>query len=292
VPLIICGEKALGKNPPLRDIFELASEIEERPGLLTASMYIGHVWSDSAHTGASVGVVAADHGALPSARVAVDELVDFIMNHRDGFDFDALTLPVDEAWVEATATDKRPVYISDTGDNTTAGASGRSTEILQHILSAPPSDRRTLIAGITAPEAFAQLADLALGARTRLSLFTDASCQKTFEIDVTVEVRGDLLGYLNAEDSVVGETVLVSIADTNVDLVVLDRSESFITLAHFDRAGVDRDAYDIFVVKQGYLFTELEADAALALQALSSGDTRLDIKNLDYQNIDESKQLI
>jgi len=106
---------------------------------------------------------------------------------------------------------------------------------------------------------------------------------KPVKIEGILKVKGDLLGYLNATNDKVGETCTVSIG--NLDVVIANRGDSFITLNHFRRAGVDVKDYDVIVVKQGYLFDELSSISKMDILAMTPGATYQRIENINYKNI-------
>ena len=65
-------------------------------------------------------------------------------------------------------------------------------------------------------------------------------------VEGTIKAKGDLLGYLNATNDKVGEVCTIS--SGNLD-VVIARGDSFISVNHFKRAGLDIDNYDIIVLE-------------------------------------------
>lgn len=79
------------------------------------------------------------------------------------------------------------------------------------------------------------------------------------------------------------DTCTVSVDD--LDVVIANRGESFITSNHFTRAGVDVRDYDLIVVKQGYLFDELSAVSKLDILAVTPGATYQRIEDIDYKNL-------
>src|SRR5690606_24926190 len=102
-------------------------------------------------------------------------------------------------------------------------------------------------------------------------------------LEGTLTSKGDLLGYLNATSDKVGDVCTVSVG--SLDVVVANRGESFITLNHFTRAGLNWEDYDIIVVKQGYLFNELSAVSKLDILSMTPGATYQRIENIDYRHV-------
>src|SRR5699024_7246529 len=74
------------------------------------------------------------------------------------------------------------------------------------------------------------------------------------QLEGVLKTKGDLLGFATAVKEKVGETVTISVG--NLDVVVANRGDSFVTINHFRQAGLHVNDYDIIVVKQGYLFDE------------------------------------
>lgn len=291
LPLIICGEKALGKSEPLRSIFNELERLEKNPGILTASFFLGHAWSDSVNTGASIFVVPKSREYEKLAKDTCLELKEFIYEKRDEFDFDALTLSPKEAVEYALNKNIKPIFISDSGDNTTAGAPGYNTVLLKELQSQDIGNKKVLIASIFDENAFKILTDNNVGDRISIKVGGnhDVDSELTL-IEGTIKAKGDLLGYLNAANDKVGEVCTIS--SGNLDVVIANRGDSFISLNHFKRAGLDFEAYDLIVLKQGYLFDELSKVSGLDILAMSPGATFLRIKDLQYKNIAENMQLI
>jgi microcystin degradation protein MlrC len=67
--------------------------------------------------------------------------------------------------------------------------------------------------------------------------------------------------------------------------VIANKGDSFITVGHFNAAGLNMDDYDVIVVKQGYLFAELAALAKLHIMALTPGATYQLFHKLEFHHI-------
>ena len=289
--MTICGEKALGKSEPLRSIFKKLDTIEENEEIASASFFLGHAWSDSIHTGASIIIVPKSREFIEAAREASIKLKDFICKKKSEFDFAALALDPDEAIKTSLQRNNKPIFISDSGDNTTAGAPGYNTVLLRKMLNQNLKEKKVLIASILDKSAFEQLKAFNIGDKVAVSVGGgyDKNSEKV-NLQGVLKAKGSLLGYLNAENDVVGEVCTVSL--NNLDVVVANRGDSFISINHFKKAGLNFDEYDVMVLKQGYLFNDLEKVSDLAILALTPGATYLQIKEIDYQNIRDGQELI
>jgi len=291
LPMTICGEKALGKSEPLRSIFKKLDTIEENEEIAAASFFLGHAWSDSIHTGASIFIVPKSREFIEAAHEASIKLKDFICKKKSEFDFAALALNPDEAIKTSLQRNNKPIFISDSGDNTTAGAPGYNTVLLRKMLNQNLKGKKVLIASILDKSAFEKLKESTIGDKVAVSVGGgyDKNSEKV-HLQGVLKAKGSLLGYLNAENDVVGEVCTVSLND--LDVVVANRGDSFISINHFKKAGLNFDAYDVIVLKQGYLFDDLEKVSNLAILALTPGATYLQIKEIDYQHIRDDQELI
>lgn len=290
LPLLICGEKALGSRDPLRSIFKKMEEVEKIKGISTASFFICHAWSDSENTASSIFVTPKSEEFKDLADKVAGELWDYVYDRRNEFEFDAIALEPEEAVERAVQEQVKPVFISDSGDNTTAGATGMNTVLLDLFKNKDIAQKRVLIAAIHDTNAFSVLDTHEIGDAVSVKVgmnYDVNSCPVV--IEGTLKAKGDLLGYLNATNDKVGEVCTVGMG--NVDIVIANRGESFITLNHFIRAGLDVNLYDIIVVKQGYLFDELSSISKLDILAMTPGATFQKIKELGYQYIPKDIQL-
>lgn len=291
LPMTICGEKALGKSEPLRSIFKKLDTMEENEEIAAASFFLGHAWSDSIHTGASIFIVPTSREFIGAAREASIKLTDFICQKKSEFDFAALALDPDEAIKTSLQRNNKPTFISDSGDNTTAGAPGYNTVLLRKMMNQNLKGKKVLIASILDKSAFEKLKESNIGDKVAVSVGGgyDKNSEKV-NLQGVLKAKGSLLGYLNAENDVVGEVCTVSL--NNLDVVVANRGDSFISINHFKKAGLNFDEYDVIVLKQGYLFDDLEKVSDLAILALTPGATYLQIKEIDYQHVRDNQELI
>lgn len=284
LPMIIPGEKALGASEPLRSIFQKIAEIEQREGILTASFFICHAWSDSENTASSVFVIPESEQYEGEAEQALRELADYIYARRHEFEFEAVVLEPDEAVERAMYERAKLVFISDSGDNTTAGTPGMSTAMLRLFVKKEFGGKKALIAAIYDPEAYRTLQSHQIGDAVSVQIGTGYDDDSApVLVKGTLKCKGDLLGYLNATNDKVGDVCTVTAGD--IDVVVANRGDSFITVNHFTQAGLNIDEYDVIVVKQGYLFDELSAISELDILAMTPGATYQRIENIDYKHI-------
>lgn len=284
LPMIIPGEKALGKSEPLCSIFNKINEIEKKEGIISANFFICHAWSDSENTASSIMVVPESEDYNEFAEKMTEELFKYVYERRHEFQFDAMVLEPEKAVKKALDEPNKPIFISDSGDNTTAGAPGMNTLLIKQFLNKSLGEKKVVIASVFDPQAFKEVNKKKIGDRIEVKVGTNIDdYSEPVILEGILKIKGDLLGYLNATKDKVGEVCTVSVG--NLDVVIANRGDSFITLNHFKRAGLDINEYDVIVVKQGYLFDELNKVSKLDILAVTPGSTYQRIENINYQNI-------
>ncbi|NJL32557.1 MAG: hypothetical protein HC893_00220 [Chloroflexaceae bacterium] len=151
----------------------------------------------------------------------------------------------------ALAAPEPCVFISDSGDNPTAGGVGDLPIVLAHLLrAAVPS---AVLASIPDAAAVAVCVAAGVGATVQVALGGKLDQIHAQPLPVTGTVQA-----LGAD--VVGGTQAVLRVGT-VDVIVTERRKPFHYLDDFRRMGVEPRAYKIVVVKIGYLVPDLQQAA-------------------------------
>jgi microcystin degradation protein MlrC len=269
VPLLLSGEQAVTEVEPARSLYARLSAIEAEPGLLDASLLVGCAWTDSPFTPASVIVVAENERALAQQRAA--GLARAVWERRLDFRFHVETAPVDQAIRAALNSPARPFFITDSGDNVTAGGAGDVPHILERLLAL--GARNALVGGLVDSAAVHQCAAGGVGARVQLAL--GGKLDPAFQ---PLAVEGQVLHLVASPCG-----ALLRLA--GVDVILTTGRQFFTELAHFEAFGAAPRQYALVVVKQGYLFPELAEAAAGAIMALSPGSTDLRLEQLPYRRI-------
>jgi microcystin degradation protein MlrC len=151
-------------HPPMDDVMRLLHEIEQRPGILSASIATGFPWADIPEMGASVIVVADGDRTL--AQRTADELGDWIWERRERWYKKPPT--VREAISLGQQAGRFPIMLADMADNTGGGAAGDSTEVLQAFVDLDLPD--ALLLHIVDPEVAQQAHRMGAGARMQVEL--------------------------------------------------------------------------------------------------------------------------
>ena len=132
IPLITHQEQYLTSKGPMKIWFDLAREMETRPGVVSASTTPMQPWLDVPEGGWAAMVVTDND--LPLAQRLAEELADKAWELREDF-WKLDSIPVAEAVKRAVKADRGLVVLSDTGDSVYGGATGDSNCILKEMLT-------------------------------------------------------------------------------------------------------------------------------------------------------------
>lgn len=267
VPFLLKNDTLQTAYEPLKSLIELTMKIEKQPDMLTANLFLGHCWIDAPNTSASTVVCGLDEN---KTKEVAKDLANKLWATRRDYKFLIEAESPYECVKRAISGKENRIFITDSGDNTTAGAEGESTQILELFLK-EKFDKPTCIAGITDFELVDKFWDKKDGEQVYLAKFDKTAVIKS---------HGEILGWAK---EIIGRSLTFSI--DNVDAVFTEKRSAFIEKANFDKANVDLLSYRIVMVKLGYLFTELKPFADRELFALSDGASCVELKRLNLKNI-------
>jgi microcystin degradation protein MlrC len=276
VPVLLPGERATTRDEPARGIYASLAEIERRAGIVDAAVWIGYAWADEPRCSAAVLVTGTDDDAIVREARALAERY---WDARAAFAFSAPAGDADWCIAQALAARDRPYFISDSGDNPTAGGAGDIAFTLERLLAnaALRSGNATAIwASVVDPDAVARC--VAAGEGTPVDLRVGG----VFGSDSSVGLSGTVQRILSG-DPVGGEIAVV--ASGGVRSVLTTRRKPFHFIRDFTALGLDPAAHDMTVVKVGYLVPELFAAARGWVMALTPGGVDQDIPRLPYRNL-------
>lgn len=236
---------------PYVSILKMVRELDRDPHIVSANVFNGQPWVDAPFMGASVVVYSmASHEAVHAKAKAI---ADHFEAHKTDLAFGVPAL-APEKTPDAARTMAKPVFVSDSGDNTTAGAAGTSDCLVKVFKG---TGLRTLFTSLCDPAAVEKFADRAVG-------------------------RGKILGFVGEE---AGEGIVVR--DGNVDIVYSTVRTSFTMKEHFAAMNLDVKAYDVVIVKQGYLWPGAAELAASQIFCMTPGMATNDFSMLKFKNLEK-----
>ncbi len=266
VPFLLKNDTLQTAYEPLKSLIEETVELEKNK-VLTANLFLGHCWIDAPNTSASTVVCGIDKDVVVST---AKDLANKLWATRNSYKFLCEAELPEECVERAINGKENRIFITDSGDNTTAGAEGESTEILRLLIDKKP-DKKTCVAGITDFDLVNELWNRSDGEQVFLN---------KFNVSAKIKCHGEILGWAK---EIIGRSLTGSIG--NIDAVFTEKRSAFIEKGNFDKANVDLLSYSIVVVKLGYLFTELKPFADRELFALSDGASCVELARLNLRNI-------
>lgn len=287
LPLILGGEQSVSTDEPVKSINAYMDELEKDPRIRSISWHVGYIRHDTPVAGCGIVAVPMTEADQAYAEEVADQVAAYVWDRRHEFHYTGLTAMPDEAMRMALEFDGKPVFITDSGDNTTSGATGWNTYILRQALAVENLRKKILFANITDPKTYRQLAERKTGDEVHISLGMNYDeMSKSVELDVVVKARGKMLGYMiHPRKGDYGYCVLVEVKGMPIEINIATERTTMSDEAQYVGVGIDWDAYDVIVVKQGYIFPELKAKGKMSIMSLTGGATPQNTKNIPFKRI-------
>lgn len=283
VPVLLPGEQTSTRDEPAREIYAAVPKVAARSGVLDASVWVGYAWADEPRNRAAVVVTGWDAGAVAAG---AEELARLFWARRGEFRFVAPTGTFAECidtGLERIADErKRPFFISDSGDNPTAGGSGDVTWGLTRLLErhefATAEGPKVIYASVPGPEAIEVATAAGVGATVTVTAGAEVDNLHAGPLTMTGRVHAIKHGDKNAEVEVVLQVGSV--------LAILTKLRK---PYHKEKDFTDLDLRpreaDIVVVKIGYLEPELYDMAKDWMLGLTPGGVDQDLERLGHVKI-------
>ncbi|KAH8777792.1 hypothetical protein F5883DRAFT_544058 [Diaporthe sp. PMI_573] len=279
VPILLPGEQTSTRDEPARSIYAAVPRVEATEGVLDAAVWVGYAWADEPRNRAAVVVTGWDQGAV--ARGA-EELARLFWESRDGFHFVAPTGSMAECLDTGLKDEtKRPFFISDSGDNPTAGGSGYNTWGLARVLEREefkgPEGPQVIYASVpsTGNEIFG---DAVVGAMVTVTVGRGEEGGLEGPLTMTGRVHSVKRGDKDA-----GTEVVLQVG--SVFAILTDKRKPYHKEKDFTDLDLEPRKADIVIVKIGYLEPELYDMAKDWMLGLTPGGVDQDLVRLGHQEI-------
>lgn len=263
--------------PPLCNLIAEADAMEKMPGVLCAQFFNGQPWVDVPYMGPST-VVICEHDTKLAKKLA-EKLARHFYDMRYDFHFQVATAEPEDAIRKALSSIEAPVFISDSGDNTTAGATGDSAFMLNLLLKMKV--RNALVAGITDKAACDVCYSAHLGETITIRVGGSlSSLSESIFITGQLTHQGNIISYLGGS---AGRSA--TLLCNGVTVVVTENRVAITSQAMFESIGIDITSFKIIVVKLGYLFPGLAAVAREPIFAFTPGSSPERLEDMRHKHI-------
>ena len=279
IPVLLPGEKTSTRQEPAKSVYASVTPASNQPGIVDASLWVGYAWSDEPRNHAVAMAVGDDK--VTTIKTA-EKLARAFWDARLGYAFVAPAGTLTECLSKALASNKRPYFISDCGDNPTAGAAGDVTWTLKQLLASPEFANENGPSLIYASIPGSEVAEkaLAAGAGGHVEGYVGALVDHRYA--GPVKISGKVLSVVKGDQQAEIEAV---VQVGSIKIIVTKIRKSYRTEADFTRLGLDMHKADIVVVKLGYLDPDLYNAKADWMLALTPGGADQDLEHLKFKRI-------
>lgn len=278
IPVLVSGEMSSTESEPGLSLYAPLAAESDLPGVWDASLWVGYAWADQARSMATAVVTGPDPEAV---KATAETIARRYWEARREFQFGAPAGSAASCFDQALALGGKAIFLSDAGDNPTAGAAGDVPATLAALISHPAFVRRTanaIFASIPDAAAVAICHQAGVGAEVILSLGG--------KLD---PVHGQPLGLAGTvvnlvdDDPVAGLQAVVKAGGVHV--IVTERRKPFHKRQDFLSLGLEPLDHEMTVVKIGYLEPELKAMARHHFLVLSPGAVQPLLTSIPYQHL-------
>jgi len=289
VPMLVAGEKSESAAEPMASLIEACRAAEKRPGVMAASLLLGFPWADDEHGAVTALVTALEDPA--AAESAATSLAEAFWARRKDFVFRSEFYDSREsmsvAYKAVLEEGQRPVFVSDSGDNPTAGSTGDSTDLLERVL-----ETMDVVDRLPTPLLYSGFYD-AEATRACVAAFEKGGPGAALDIRV-----GGTWDKVNGKRVPLSVTVLNAVrgyGPYGSDLVIVKYRNMRIVLTSkhigfgdedlLPAFGVKAEEYCLVIVKLGYLEACFRTIAARAIMATSKGCSNEVLESIPYRKV-------
>ncbi|MDR2418873.1 MAG: M81 family metallopeptidase [Treponema sp.] len=285
IPMLIAGEKSESEVEPMSSLIAACRAAEQEPGIRAASFLLGFPWADNEHNTVSALVTSLD--APEPAEQCAEQLAAAFWARRKDFAFRAehydSACSIKIAYEAVLEQKQAPVFVSDSGDNPTAGAAGDATDLLEQIMltidTVDSLPTPLLYSGFYDAPAVVACLNAGEGATVDITLGGNWDTLNGKKIPLRVEVKKIARNYgaYHAD--------LVLAAHRNLLITITSKHIGFGDESLLPALGVKAEAHCLVVVKLGYLEPCFRNIAARAIMATSKGCSNELLETIAYKKV-------
>ncbi|MFH1616496.1 MAG: M81 family metallopeptidase [Planctomycetota bacterium] len=286
LPLILPVENTETQSGPLASIIQKLNQLDQDKDIISASFFCPHPWLDIYDYHLSLLVYYKSQSATKYKEFAAETMKQIWCNREEFFvhypSIDDLLCTIDSY--------KKPIILVDSGDVTSAGGAGDSTEILRALIS--KNSNLNSILTIVDPLTVQRAIEIGEGNKEQFSVGGKAGFKYNSRIplvaqvikisDSPVKVKGASFSGLSLN---MGRRVLLEIAP-KISIIVSEYT-SLIHDAEIVRSmGLKPEQADVIVQKSHKLFRASYKDIAKSIVILDTpGFTDMNLKRLPYKKV-------
>lgn len=279
VPIALPGEKTSTEWEPGASLYKELDTTLAVDGVLDASILIGYAWADEPRASGVVTVYGTDQAAVDAEAV---RLAQAFWDVRAEFQFGVPVGTSDEVIQMALNAPEDCVFISDSGDNPTAGGVGDVTYTLGRLIALDvPS---AVYASIPDADAVAECFNAGIGETVSLSIGGKWDTAYSEPLAISGEIiRLETFPWKSTESGLDNRQAVVQVG--GVKVILTERRTPFHYIKQFQQLGIAPLEHKLVVIKIGYLVPDLKQAAPNSMLALSPGAVNQALEQLPYKRI-------
>jgi len=279
VPILLPGEQTSTRVEPAKHIYAAVPKVEAMSGITDAAIWVGYAWADEPRNRGAVVVTGWDEKVVVERAEKLAKL--FWDAHKD-FVFGAPHGSFKECLDTALASKSRPYFISDSGDNPTAGGSGDMTWGLTKLLARPEFKSTpgptVIYASVPGSKAVHTAVEAGIGAIITVTAGAEVDNIHAGPLTMTGRVHSIKHGD---KDAVIEVVLQIG----SVFAILTELRKPYHHERDFTDLNLSPRSADIVIVKIGYLEPELYDMAKDWMLALTPGGVDQDLERLGHHRI-------
>jgi len=281
LPVLLPGEQTSTRVEPAKRLYDAVPEVEKMEGVIDASIWVGYAWADEPRNRAVVVVTGWEEGAVSKG---AERLAKLFWDVHEEFHFVAKTGTYHECIDAALKSTKsqRPFFVSDSGDNPTAGGSGDVTWGLTKLLEREEFKRKNgptvIYASVPGPAAVHAAVKAGVGSTITVTAGAEVDNLHAGPITMSGRVYAIKHGDPDAKIEVVLQV-------GSVFAILTELRKPYHHESDFTDLNLRPRKADIVIVKIGYLEPELYDMAMGWMLGLTPGGVDQDLERLGHHRI-------
>jgi microcystin degradation protein MlrC len=260
-------------------VYAAVPVVEATKGILDAAIWVGYPWADEPRNRAVVVVMGFDRTVVAAG---AEQLARLLWDAHEDFVFVAPTGSFAECLDAALSSSARPYFISDSGDNPTAGGSGDMSWGITQLLARPEfkleSGPTVIYASVPGPNAIRTAVESGVGATVTVTAGAEIDNIHAGPLTMTGRVHSIKHGDRDAKVEVV-------IQVGSVFAILTEFRKPYHHESDFTDLNLKPRSADIVIVKIGYLEPELYDMAADWMLGITPGGVDQDIERHGHHRI-------
>jgi microcystin degradation protein MlrC len=279
IPILLPGEQTSTRVEPAKHIYASVPEVEAMKSVIDAAIWVGYAWADEPRNRGAVVVTGWEESTVVQG---AEKLAKLFWDAHEDFVFVAPHGSFAECLDAALASKARPYFISDSGDNPTAGGSGDMTWGLTQLLARPEfkevSGPTVIYASVPGPKAVHIAVEAGVGSIVTVTAGAEVDNIHAGPITMTGQVHSIKCGD---KDAVIEVVLQVG----SVFAILTELRKPYHHEHDFTDLNLHPRSSDIVIVKIGYLEPELYDMAKDWMLALTPGGVDQDLERLGHHRI-------